>query len=73
MAEFNPDEYLGITQGFDPDAYLGVKKTAPLAPVGDRLQRQLGLTARYLTEGIVGTGDILTSPIRALGSAILPE
>ena len=73
MAEFNPDEYLGITQGFDPDAYLGVKKTAPLAPVGDRLQRQLGLTARYLTEGIVGTGDILTSPIRALGNAILPE
>jgi len=39
----------------------------------DELKRQLGLTARYLTEGIVGTGDILTSPIRALGNAILPE
>jgi hypothetical protein len=73
MAEFNPDEYLGITQGFDPDAYLGVKKVTPLPPVADRLQRQLGLTGRYLTEGIVGTGDILTSPIRGALNLVLPE
>ena len=69
MAEFNPDEYLGITQGFDPDAYLGVKKTAPLAPVGDRLQRQVGLTGRYLTEA----ADVLASPIRGALNLVLPE
>jgi len=49
------------------------KTKATLPPITDRLKRQAGLTARYLTEGIVGTGDILTSPIRALGNAILPE
>jgi hypothetical protein len=69
MAEFNPDEYLGIAQGFDPDAYLGVKKTAPLAPVGERLQRQLGLTGRYLTEA----ADVLASPVRGALNLVLPE
>jgi hypothetical protein len=69
MAEFNPDEYLGITQGFDPDAYLGIKKTAPLAPMGDRLQRQVGLTGRYLTEA----ADVLASPIRGALNLVLPE
>jgi len=69
MAEFNPDEYLGITQGFDPDAYLGVKKTAPLPPVGERLQRQLGLTGRYLTEA----ADVLASPVRGALNLVLPE
>ena len=69
MAEFNPDEYLGITQGFDPDAYLGIKKTAPLAPIGDRLQRQVGLTGRYLTEA----ADVLASPVRGALNMLLPE
>ncbi len=46
---------------------------APSPSVGDRLKRQLGLTGRYLTEGVVGTGDILTSPIRALQNAIMPS
>ena len=69
MAEFNPDEYLGATQSFDPDAYLGIKKTAPLAPVGDRLQRQLGLTGRYLTEA----ADVLASPVRGALNLVLPE
>jgi hypothetical protein len=72
MAEFNPDEYLGITQGFDPDAYLGVKKAAPapaLPPVADRLQRQLGLTGRYLTEA----ADVLASPVRGALNLVLPE
>ena len=72
MAEFNPDEYLGITQGFDPDAYLGVKKTAQataLPPVADRLQRQLGLTGRYLTEA----ADVLASPVRGALNMVLPE
>ena len=39
----------------------------------DELKRQLGLTARYLTEGTVGTADLLTTPIRALQNAIMPE
>lgn len=69
MAEFNPDEYLGITQGFDPDAYLGVTKTAPLPPVADRLKRQVGLTGRYLTEA----ADVLASPVRGALNLILPE
>ena len=72
MAEFNPDEYLGTTQGFDPDAYLGVKKAAPapaLPPVTDRLQRQLGLTGRYLTEA----ADVLASPVRGALNLVLPE
>ena len=73
MAEFDPDAYLGTSQQFDPDAYIKGKKPQNLPPIVDRLKRQAGLTTRYLTEGIVGTGDILTSPIRALGNAILPE
>jgi len=69
MAEFNPDAYLGTSQSFDPDAYLGIKKTTPLAPIGDRLQRQLGLTGRYLTEA----ADVLASPVRGALNFVLPE
>ena len=69
MAEFNPDAYLGTNSGFDPDAYLGIKKTAPLAPIGDRLQRQVGLTGRYLTEA----ADVLASPVRGALNMLLPE
>ena len=49
------------------------KAKATLPPITDRLKRQAGLTARYLTEGIVGTGDILTSPIRGALNLVLPE
>jgi len=50
-----------------------VKEQPITRSYADEFKRQAGLTARYLTEGIVGTGDILTSPIRTLGNAILPE
>jgi hypothetical protein len=76
MAEFNPDEYLKSTStktsAFNPDEYLKISQ--PKQPSFlDKAQRQLGLTGRYLTEGIVGTGDVITSPIRALQNAIMPE
>ena len=74
MAEFNPDEYLKATSApvatFNPDEYLGGKKQPSFL---EKAQRQLGLTGRYLTEGIVGTGDVIASPIRALQNAIMPE
>lgn len=76
MAEFNPDEYLKSTStqtsAFNPDEYLKISQ--PKQPsFFDEAQRQLGLTGRYLTEGIVGTGDVIASPIRALQNAIMPE
>jgi hypothetical protein len=76
MAEFNPDEYLKSTStqtsAFNPDEYLKISQ--PKQPSFlDKAQRQLGLTGRYLTEGIVGTGDVIASPIRALQNAIMPE
>jgi hypothetical protein len=73
MAEFDPDAYLGTSQQFDPDTYIKGKKPQNLPPLVDRLKRQAGLTGRYLTEGIVGTGDILTSPIRGALNLVLPE
>lgn len=77
MAEFNPDEYLKSKSApiseFNPDAYLNIQPQAPQQSFLDKAQRQLGLTARYLTEGVVGTGDIIASPIRALQNAIMPE
>ena len=69
MAEFNPDEYLGATQGFDPDAYLKGSKQQGLPPVQERLKRQVGLTGRYLTEA----ADVLASPIRGALNLVLPE
>lgn len=40
----------------------------------ERIQRQLGLTGRYLTEGVVGLGDVLASPVRgALNLMRSPE
>ena len=78
MAEFNPDEYLKGSATFNPDEYLGIPK-APAKPAIqkrsniDELKRQLGLTSRYLTEGIVGTADFLATPVRQGLNAILPE
>ena len=45
------------------------KAKATLPPVADRLQRQAGLTGRYLTEAT----DVLASPIRGALNLILPE
>lgn len=50
-----------------------VKEQPITRSYADELKRQLGLTARYLTEGTVGTADFLATPVRALGNAILPE
>jgi len=78
MAEFNPDEYLKGSATFNPDEYLGIKKEPAKPAVQkrsniDELKRQLGLTSRYLTEGIVGTADFLATPVRQGLNAILPE
>jgi len=78
MAEFNPDEYLKGSTTFNPDEYLGIKKEPAKPAVQkrsniDELKRQLGLTSRYLTEGIVGTADFLATPVRQGLNAILPE
>jgi hypothetical protein len=45
------------------------KAKATLPPVADRLQRQAGLTGRYLTEA----ADVLASPVRGALNLILPE
>ena len=42
---------------------------ATLPPITDRLQRQAGLTGRYLTE----SADVLASPVRGVLNMILPE
>lgn len=42
---------------------------ATLPPITDRLQRQAGLTGRYLTEA----ADVLASPVRGALNMILPE
>ena len=78
MAEFNPDEYLKSKSApiseFNPDEYLNIKPVAqaPKQSFLDKAERQLGLTARYLTEGTVGTADFLATPVRALQNAIMP-
>ena len=76
MAEFNPDEYLKSTSApvttFNPDEYLNIVPQKQPTFL-EKAQRQLGLTGRYLTEGIVGTGDVLATPVRALQNAIMPE
>jgi hypothetical protein len=78
MAEFNPDEYLRGGTTFNPDEYLGITKETAQPKIQqrsniDELKRQLGLTTRYLTEGIVGTADFLATPVRQGLNAILPE
>lgn len=78
MAEFNPDEYLKGGATFNPDEYLGISKETAKPIVQkrsniDELKRQLGLTTRYLTEGIVGTADFLATPVRQGLNAMLPE
>ncbi len=45
------------------------KTQATLPPITDRLQRQLGLTGRYLTEA----ADVLASPVRGALNLVLPE
>lgn len=40
----------------------------------ERIGRQIGLTGRYLTEGVVGLGDVLATPVReALNVFLSPE
>jgi len=50
-----------------------VKEQPITRSYADELKRQLGLTARYLTEGTVGTADFLATPVRALQNAIMPS
>lgn len=78
MAEFNPDEYLKGGTTFNPDEYLGISKETVKPTISkrsniDELKRQLGLTTRYLTEGIAGTADLLATPVRQGLNVILPE
>jgi len=50
-----------------------VKEQPITRSYADEFKRQLGLTARYLTEGTVGTADFLATPVRKLQNAIMPE
>lgn len=52
------------TQSYVKPKQSFLQREAEFLTSPERIKRQLGLTGRYLTEGVVGLGDVLATPVR---------
>lgn len=73
MAEYSLDDVIGSKQTYTLDEVVGSKQVKAI----DSIPRQLGLTARYVAEGLSDTAGIFSDPLsavinKATGSELMP-
>ena len=64
---------MGFTEDTRKPWEMGLTEAPEERSLTESLKRQLGLTARYATQGIVGAGDFLASPVRGALNLTLPK